>query len=111
MPLCCSHRLASKVKGAIKDPAGFLEKELKLRAVDTLEISPGVRGLLAPAARRRIRCDEEERPVRQGAQGSTHTRNPRLGTLISYDVGQVMPVAKATLYTIKAVNGLRLVRT
>ena len=38
MPLCCSHRLASKVKGAILDPAGFLEKELKLRAVDTLEL-------------------------------------------------------------------------
>ena len=67
---------------------------------------PGVRGLLAPAARRRIQRDYSERPVRQGAAPYAHTP---CGTLISslYDhVAQVMPVAKATLYTIKAVNGL-----
>ena len=38
---CCSvrsHRLVSKVKGAISDPAGFLKDQLMLRAVDTLEL-------------------------------------------------------------------------
>ena len=33
-----SHRLASKIEGAILDPASFLEKELVLRAVNKLEL-------------------------------------------------------------------------
>ena len=33
-----AHRLVSNVKGAISDPAGFLKDQLKLHAVDTLEL-------------------------------------------------------------------------
>ena len=37
MPLS-SHRLVSKISGAISDPAGFLKEQLMLHAVDTLEL-------------------------------------------------------------------------
>ena len=38
VPICLAYRLASKISSAISDPAGFLEKELKLSAVDKLEL-------------------------------------------------------------------------
>ena len=38
IPLCCSHRLVSKIGGAISDPATFLKDQLVLHAVDTLEL-------------------------------------------------------------------------
>ena len=101
-----SHRLASKVKGAIKDPVEFLKEELKLHAVDTLELC--------------LVCEVCWRPQRNGAYDVTtksdlcakvrarqhsHTCYTSFGNR-SPCVAQVMPVAKATLYTIKAVNGL-----
>ena len=113
-PFSHVRRLASKVKGAIKDPAGFLEKELKLSAVDKLELC--------------LVCEVCWRPQRDGAYDVTtksdlcakvrrrYTYTPPRGpgravsapdrSVACCSLPQVMPVAKATLYTIKAVNGL-----
>ena len=50
--------------------------------------------------------------MRQGARATAHICMPtsaperRNHTLYDVSVAQVMPIAKATLYTIKAVNGL-----
>ena len=57
MPFSHMRRLASKVKGAISDPAGFLEKELKLSAVDKLELC--------------LVCEVCWRPQRKGAYNVT----------------------------------------
>ena len=57
MPLLHMRRLASKVKGAISDPVGFLEKELKLSTVDKLELC--------------LVCEVCWRPQRNGAYDVT----------------------------------------
>ena len=110
MPLWRMRRLASKVKDAISDPAGFVKEQLKLCAVDTLELC-----LVCEVCWRPQRGNDAYEVTTKSdfcakVPRCTHTARPRGNALIVVprDVCamQVMPIAKATLYTIKAVNGL-----
>ena len=106
------HRLVSNVKGAISDPAGFLKDQLKLHAVDTLELC-----LVCEVCWRPQRDDDPDQNgaydvTTQSALCAKVRAGPHAHICLAHapaDVMcalQVMPIAKATLYTIKAVNGL-----
>ena len=109
-----SRRLASKISGAISDPETFLKEQLMLRAVDTLELC-----LVCEVCWRPQRDDDPDLNgaynvttqsdlcAKVGARRAAHSHSLySLPNPISDCVAQVMPIAKATLYTIKAVNGL-----